>query len=125
MRRYGAPSSTSRALSVTRAMTPFGNSSSASATAPEMDSPAYSAAPMQRLIASTSPLPQYWLTRTVRPLMRPRMMICTRKTGGLAAVTADSSSCPSSPTMKVSTKPREVVMRFCKTSGRARRTSRL
>ena len=57
--------------------------------------------------------------------MRPRMMICTRNTGVLAAVTADSSSCPSSPTIKVSTKPREVVIRFCRIRGRARRTSRV
>ena len=32
--------------------------------------------------------------------------------GALAAVTAESWSLPSSPTMKVSTKPRDVVMRF-------------
>ena len=47
------------------------------------------------------------------------MMTCTRYTGVLAAVTADSSDWPSRPTMKVSTKPREVVMRFCSMMGRA------
>ena len=45
--------------------------------------------------------------------------------GVLAAVTADSSFCPSIPTMKVSTNPREVVMRFCRISGRASKNSRL
>ena len=37
----------------------------------------------------------------------------------LAAVTAESSVLPKRPTMKVSTKPREVVIRFCSTTGRA------
>ena len=37
----------------------------------------------------------------------------------LAAVTAESSFWPSRPTMKVSTKPSEVVMRFCRIRGRA------
>ena len=47
------------------------------------------------------------------------MMICTRKTGVLAAVTADSSDWPKTPTMKVSTNPRDVVTRFCRMIGRA------
>ena len=42
----------------------------------------------------------------------------------LAAVTAESSLLPSNPTMKVSTKPRDVVMRFWMISGSARRNSR-
>ena len=61
----------------------------------------------------------------VRPLIRPKMMTWTRKMGEFAAVTAESSLFPSNPTMKVSTKPREVVMRFCKIRGRASRNSRL
>ena len=77
------------------------------------------ATPMERLMASMSPLPQYWLTSTVRPLIRPKMMTWSRKMGELAAVTAESSFWPSRPTMKVSTKPSEVVMRFCRIRGRA------
>ena len=106
-------------------MTVRGNSSNVRATMEEMARPKYSATPVQRLMASWSPLPQYWLTRMVWPLRRPRMMICTRKMGVLAAVTAESSLLPSRPTMKVSTKPREVVTRFCKISGSANRNSRL
>ena len=54
----------------------------------------------------------------VRPLMRPKTMTCSKKTGELAAVTAESSAWPRRPTMKVSTKPRDVVMRFWKIKGR-------
>ena len=68
---------------------------------------------------SASPRPQYWLTSTVRPLINPKMMTCTRKIGVFAAVTAESWSLPSRPTMNVSTKPREVVMRFCRMMGSA------
>ena len=81
--------------------------------------------PMQRLMASVSPLPQYWLTRMVRPEMRPKTTICSTYTGELAAVTAESSVWPRRPTMKVSTKPKEVVMRFWRMRGRARDHTRL
>ena len=46
---------------------------------------------MQRLMASMSCLPQYWLTRMVRPLINPKMMTWIKKMGALAAVTAESS----------------------------------
>ena len=72
---------------------------------------------MQRLILSVSPLPQYWLTRTARPLWKPKITSCRMKTGTLAAVTAAISALPRRPTMKVSAKPREVVIRFCSTMG--------
>ena len=40
--------------------------------------------------------------------------------GTLDTVTADICSWPTRPTMKVSIKPREVVIRFCSTTGRAK-----
>ena len=46
------------------------------------------------------------------------------KMGTLAAVTAAISALPSRPTMKVSAKPRDVVIRFCKMMGRDRTHSR-
>ena len=83
------------------------------------------ATPMQRLMESVSPLPQYWLPRMVRPLMRPKTMTWSKKTGELAAVTAESSVWPRRPTMKVSTKPKEVVMRFWRIRGRDKAHTRL
>ena len=78
---------------------------------------AYRATPMQRLMLSTSPRPQYWLTSTAMPLWKPKMTIWMMNTGTLAAVTAAISALPRSPTMKVSAKPREVVMMFCRMMG--------
>ena len=68
---------------------------------------------------SVSPRPQYWLTRIARPLWKPKTTICIMKMGTLAAVTAAISALPSRPTMKMSAKPREVVMMFCRIMGAA------
>ncbi len=80
---------------------------------------AYRATPMQRLMLSVSPRPQYWLTSTAMPLWKPKMTSWMMNMGTLAAVTAAISAFPSRPTMKVSAKPREVVMMFCRTMGSA------
>ena len=80
---------------------------------------------MTRLMLSVSPLPQYWLMRTEEPLWRPKITSWITKTGMLARVTAASGASPRAPTMKVSTSPREVVMRFWATMGRARVTTSL
>ena len=73
---------------------------------------------------STSPRPQYWLTRIARPLWKPKTTICIMKMGTLAAVTAAISALPSRPTMNVSAKLRDVVIRFCSTIGSASRNRR-
>jgi len=54
---------------------------------------------------------------------KPKMTSWMMKRGTLAAVTAAISAFPSRPTMKVSTSPRELVMRFCRRIGRARASS--
>ena len=72
-------------------------------------------------MASSSRRPQYWLMSTVEPLCTPKMRSRTTKMGVLALVTPASGPSPSIPTMKVSTSAREVVTRFCKMIGRARR----
>ena len=82
------------------------------------------ATPMQRLMFSVSPRPQYWLTSTAMPLWKPKITTWMMKMGTLAAVTAAISALPSRPTMKVSAKPRDVVIRFCKMMGRDRTHSR-
>ena len=69
------------------------------------------------MILSVSPLPQYWLSRTASPLWKPKITSWMMKMGTLAAVTAAISALPRRPTMKVSAKPRDVVMRFCSTMG--------
>ena len=56
-------------------MTGVGKKNSTAATGTEIRSPAYRLTPIQRLMLLVSPLPQYWLARTERPLSRPRMMI--------------------------------------------------
>ena len=48
-------------------------------------------------------------------------MLSIKKTGTLAVVTAAISVLPSWLTMKVSMRPREKVMRFCKIMGRLSR----
>ena len=80
--------------------------------------------PMTRLMLSRSPRPQYWLMSTLDPLCNPKTMSWMMKMGTFATVTADICSLPSRPTMKVSRKPSEVVMRFCTMMGRASRKSR-
>ena len=70
-------------------------------------------------------LPQYWLMSTPEPLCSPNSSSCMMKIGVFATVTADISSLPCKPTMNVSMKPSEVVMRFCSTTGSARRNTRL
>ena len=73
---------------------------------------------------SVSPRPQYWLTSTASPLWKPKITTWMMKMGTLAAVTAAISALPRRPTMKVSAKPREVVMRFCRMMGRLSRHKR-
>ena len=85
---------------------------------------AYMPMPITRLMASRSPLPRYWLMRTEEPLWMPNIISCTTKTGMLARVTPARGPSPRVPTMKVSTRPRELVMRFWMRMGRARVKSR-
>ena len=72
---------------------------------------------MTRLTDSRSPFPQYWLMRMLEPLCRPNTTSWMIKIGTFATVTADIWSLPRSPTMKVSIKPSEVVIRFCAITG--------
>ena len=81
---------------------------------------AYRATPIHRLMLSTSPRPQYWLTSTAIPLWNPKITTWMIKMGTLAAVTAAISAFPSSPTIKVSANPREVVIIFCRMIGSER-----
>ena len=80
----------------------------------------YSATPNTRLMDSTSRLPQYWLNRTVEPLWTPKINSWMTNRGTLARVTAAMGTSPSIPTMKVSTRFRLLVIRFCSTIGVAR-----
>ena len=73
---------------------------------------AYMPMPITRLMASRSPLPRYWLMRTEEPLWMPKHISWMTNTGMLARVTPARGPSPSTPTMKVSTRPRELVMRF-------------
>ena len=84
---------------------------------------AYMPMPITRLMAPMSPLPRYWLMRTEEPLWMPNIISCTTNTGMLARVTPASGPSPMVPTIKVSTSPRELVMRFCSRMGRAREIS--
>ena len=69
--------------------------------------------PMTRLMESVSPLPQNWLMSTEAPLWRPKMISRMTKMGMLARVTAAMGVSPGrEPTMKVSTRARDSVMRF-------------
>ncbi len=68
--------------------------------------------PITRLTASESFLPQYWLISTADPLCRPKMISCIMKMGVFATVTPAICSSPSMPTIKVSTIPRLVIIRF-------------
>ena len=77
-----------------------------------MNPAAYIPMPMTRLMAFMSPLPRYWLMRTEDPLWMPNIMSWTTNTGMLARVTPARGPWPMVPTMKVSTRPRELVMRF-------------
>ena len=52
------------------------------------------ATPMQRLMFSVSPRPQYWLTSTAMPLWKPKITTWMMKMGTLAAVTAAISALP-------------------------------
>ena len=72
---------------------------------------------MARLMFCVSFLPQYWLTRMPRPLWTPNTTLSIKNTGTLAVVTAAISVLPSWLTMKVSMRPREKVMRFCRIMG--------
>ena len=89
-----------------------------------------SAKSVETLPAMHKPMPmtrlmlQYWLMSTLDPLCSPKTMSWMMKMGTFATVTADICSLPSRPTMKVSRKPSEVVMRFCTMMGRASRKSR-
>ena len=77
--------------------------------------------PITRLMLSRSPWPQYWLMSTHEPLCRPKTMSWMMKIGTFATVTADIWSLPRRPTMKVSKKPRDVVIKFCTMTGSASR----
>ena len=81
--------------------------------------------PMTRLMLSRSPRPQYWLMSTLEPLCRPKTTSWMMKTGTFATVTADICSLPRSPTMNVSRKPSDVVIKFCTMTGSASRKSLL
>ena len=75
------------------------------------------ATPMARLMCSISRLPQYWLTKMLRPLCTPNTMEISRNTGTLAVVTAAISLLPSWLTIRVSMRPSENVIRFCRAMG--------
>lgn len=94
-----------------------GHANSTTATISARLTPRKAATPMTRLMLVRSFLPQYWLMRMPTPDWTPNTMEMSRNTGTLAAVTAAISALPRRPTMKVSAKPREVVMRFCSTMG--------
>ena len=79
---------------------------------------------MARLMFSMSFLPQYWLMRMPTPDWTPNTMEISRNTGTLAVVTAAMASLLRRLTMKVSIRPREKVMRFCRAIGAVRRKSR-
>ena len=79
--------------------------------------------PITRLMDWRSPLPRYWLMRTEEPLCMPNIISCTTNTGILAKVTPASGPWPMVPTMNVSTRPRELVIRFWNKMGRARDNS--
>ena len=55
----------------------------------------------------------------------PKTISSTTKMGMLARVTAAMGASPSIPTMKVSSRPRELVIRFCRMMGMARVTTSL
>jgi len=63
--------------------------------------------------------------RTEEPLCRPKMTSWMTNTGMLAVVTAAKGVSPSIPTIRVSTRPRDVVTRFCRIMGMARITTSL
>ena len=75
--------------------------------------------PIVRLMLSRSPLPQNWLKRTLEPLCKPNTISCMMKTGTFATVTALICTLPSRPTIKVSRKPSEVVIKFWMMTGSA------
>ena len=124
MRIYGVPIATRRRLSVTSNRTSAGKNAMMSAKSVETLPAMHKPMPMTRLMLSRSPRPQYWLMSTLDPLCNPKTMSWMMKMGTFATVTADICSLPSRPTMKVSRKPSEVVMRFCTMMGRASRKSR-
>ena len=83
----------------------------------------YMPMPSTRLMASWSLLPAYCLVRTEEPLWMPKHISWMTNTGMLARVTPASGPSPSTPTIKVSTRPRELVMIFWNRIGRARAMS--
>ena len=72
---------------------------------------------MARLMLSRSFLPQYWLMRMPTPDWTPNTMEISRNTGTLAVVTAAISLLPSWLTIRVSIRPSENVIRFCRAMG--------
>ena len=76
--------------------------------------------PITRLMASRSPLPQYWLMRTEPPLCTPKKNSWMTKVGILTRVTAAMGVSPSRPTMKMSAMPKALVIRFWRIIGVAR-----
>ena len=119
-RRYGAPSRDRWCLLLSRSMIAMGHRNSTSATSSASATPRPAATPMARLMLVRSFFPQYWLMRMPTPDWTPKTMEISRNTGTLAAVTAAISLLPSLLTMKVSMRPRENVMRFCRAMGPVR-----
>ncbi len=91
------------------------------------DSTATNLSPMAMilLMASVSPLPQYWLIITEPPAAKPKENMLNTKNGWLASDDADSCTWPSWPSMMVSIMLTPKPMRFCSAMGMATAMSAL
>ena len=118
--RYGAPSTESSWLLDSRSMISTGHRYSTAASTTVRPVPSMAATPMARLMCSISRLPQYWLTKMLRPLCTPNTMEISRNTGTLAVVTAAIWVLPSQLTISVSIRPSVKVIRFCRAMGPVR-----
>src|SRR5574344_375731 len=100
-------------------MTSAGKRSVASPKTPAQRIPTLSVIATVLEIADLSPLPKYCAARTPPPLESPKESNEKTKNGWFASVTAERASCEMLPTIRLSVRASENLIRSCSAIGRA------